>query len=106
MLGERQAAVTRELTKLFEEVRRGSLAELAQAYAQEPPPKGEVVMVIGGSSESGRPIKAMENLEERLVRALEGHSLKEAVGRVAADTGLPRREVYARALELTRGRER
>jgi 16S rRNA (cytidine1402-2'-O)-methyltransferase len=106
VLGERQAAVTRELTKLFEEVRRGSLAELAQAYAREPPPKGEVVMVIGGSSESGRPIKAMENLEERLVRALEGHSLKEAVGRVAADTGLPRREVYARALELTRGRER
>ena len=43
MLGERKAAVTRELTKLFEEVRRGSLAELAEAYAREPPPKGEVV---------------------------------------------------------------
>ena len=51
VLGERQAAVTRELTKLFEEVRRGSLAELAQAYAREPPPKGEVVVVIGGSGE-------------------------------------------------------
>ena len=106
VLGGRQAAVTRELTKLFEEVRRGSLAELAQAYAQEPPPKGEVVVVIGGSSEEGAPAKAMENLDERLVKALEGHSLKEAVGRVAADTGLPRREVYARALELTRRLER
>ncbi len=105
VLGEREAAVTRELTKLFEEVRRGVLAELAEAYAREPPPKGEVVVVIGPPGEGKAPAKAAENLEERLVKALEGHSLKEAVGRVAADTGLPRREVYARALELTRRRK-
>jgi 16S rRNA (cytidine1402-2'-O)-methyltransferase len=106
VLGERKAAVTRELTKLFEEVRRGSLAELAEKYAREPPPKGEVVVVIGAPDQAAVPIKAMENLDERLAKALEGHSLKEAVGRVAADTGLPRREVYARALELTRKGER
>jgi 16S rRNA (cytidine1402-2'-O)-methyltransferase len=106
VLGERQAAVTRELTKLFEEVRRGPLTELAQAYAQEAAPKGEVVVVIAASGEDAAPARLMENLDERLANALEGHSLKEAVGRVAADTGLPRREVYARALELTRRSER
>jgi 16S rRNA (cytidine1402-2'-O)-methyltransferase len=102
VLGRRKAAVARELTKLFEEVRRGTLAELAHAYAQEAAPKGEVVVVIGGPSDEAGLADAMERLEERLAAALQGHSLKEAVGRVAADTGLPRREVYARALELTR----
>jgi 16S rRNA (cytidine1402-2'-O)-methyltransferase len=106
VLGERKTAVARELTKFFEEVRRGTLAELASAYAQEVPPKGEVVVVIGAPRGNESPVKKTENLDERLAKALEGHSLKEAVGRVAADTGLPRREVYARALELTRRRER
>ncbi|MBV9567708.1 MAG: 16S rRNA (cytidine(1402)-2'-O)-methyltransferase [Hyphomicrobiales bacterium] len=102
MLGERKAAVTRELTKLFEEVRRGSLGELAYTYSRAAPPKGEVVVVIGPPGEEDAPAKSMENLDERITKALEGHSLKEAVSRVAADTGLPRREVYARALELTK----
>ena len=102
MLGEREAAVTRELTKLFEEVRRGRLDDLARAYAQEASPKGEIVVVIGPPGEEHAPATAEETLDERLAKALEGHSLKEAVSRVAADTGLPRREVYARALELTR----
>jgi 16S rRNA (cytidine1402-2'-O)-methyltransferase len=102
VLGERKAAVARELTKLFEEVRRGTLAELARAYAQEAPPKGEVVVVIGAPSAEAGPVKALESLDGLLATALQGHSLKEAVGRVTADTGLPRRQVYARALELSR----
>lgn len=101
VLGERKAAVTRELTKLFEEVRRGSLAELARNYTDAGPPKGEVVVVIGAPGEEGAHAKASEKLDEHLAKALDGRSLKEAVGRVAAETGLPRREVYARALELT-----
>ncbi|MBV8425655.1 MAG: 16S rRNA (cytidine(1402)-2'-O)-methyltransferase [Hyphomicrobiales bacterium] len=101
VLGERKAAVTRELTKLFEEVRRGSLAELARNYADAGPPKGEVVVVIGAPGEEGAHAKASEKLDEHLAKALDGRSLKEAVGRVTAETGLPRREVYARALELT-----
>ncbi|MBV9739108.1 MAG: 16S rRNA (cytidine(1402)-2'-O)-methyltransferase, partial [Hyphomicrobiales bacterium] len=101
VLGERKAAVTRELTKLFEEVRRGSLAELARNYTDAGPPKGEVVVVIGAPGEEGVHAKASEKLDEHLAKALDGRSLKEAVGRVAAETGLPRREVYARALELT-----
>jgi 16S rRNA (cytidine1402-2'-O)-methyltransferase len=102
VLGERATAVTRELTKLFEEVRRGTLAELAHAYAQEETPKGEVVVVIAGPGEDMGPAQAGESLDARLAAALQGHSLKEAVARVAADTGLPRRQVYARALELSR----
>ncbi|MFI5011713.1 MAG: 16S rRNA (cytidine(1402)-2'-O)-methyltransferase [Hyphomicrobiales bacterium] len=102
VLGGRKAAVARELTKLFEEVRRGTLAELAHAYAQEATPKGEVVVVIGVPDAEAAPAEAAEGLDERLAAALQGHSLKEAVARVAADTGLPRRQVYARALELKR----
>ena len=104
VLGDRKAAVTRELTKLFEEVRRGTLVELARAYGTGAPPKGEVVVVIGAPGDEIAPAKAMENLDERLAAALQGHSVKEAVSRIAADTGLPRRQVYARALELARPR--
>jgi 16S rRNA (cytidine1402-2'-O)-methyltransferase len=102
ILGERRAAVARELTKLFEEVRRGELSELAQAYAREAPPKGEIVLLIAGRREAAKDHEAAQSLDERLLAALEGRSLKEAVARVAADSGLPRRKVYARALELSR----
>jgi 16S rRNA (cytidine1402-2'-O)-methyltransferase len=102
VLGERQAAVARELTKIFEEVRRGTLSELASAYAQEATPKGEVVVMIGARHEEASEVEAAESLDERLSLALQGHSLKEAVARVTADSGLPRRKVYARALELSR----
>jgi len=101
VLGDRQAAVTRELTKLYEEVRRGSLAELTDSYAREDTPKGEIVVLIGAAGETAKRGTAAEDLDTLIVKALEGHSLKEAVARVAADTGLPRRQVYARALELS-----
>ncbi|SDR06633.1 16S rRNA (cytidine1402-2'-O)-methyltransferase [Rhizobiales bacterium GAS113] len=101
VLGERQAAVTRELTKLYEEVRRGTLSELAQAYAREDTPKGEIVVLIGTAGDQAARKPAADSLDELIAQALQGHSLKEAVARVAADTGLPRRQVYARALELS-----
>lgn len=106
ILGERPAAVARELTKLFEEVRRGTLTELAKAYALEPDPKGEIVLLIGAAAEGAGESKASHNLDEQLMAALaRGHSLKEAVARASANTGLPRRQVYARALELSRERQ-
>jgi 16S rRNA (cytidine1402-2'-O)-methyltransferase len=102
VLGVRRAAVARELTKLFEEVRRGRLPELAQAYAQEASPKGEIVLLIEARPDAAAEAEAAQSLDDKLKSALAGHSLKEAVARVAADSGVPRRKVYARALELSR----
>jgi len=98
--GDRPAAVARELTKRFEEVRRDSLAALAEHYAREEA-RGEVVVVIGPAPEE----RAGEaELEARLREALAaGLSLRDAAATVAEATGLPRKQVYARALAIGRG---
>jgi 16S rRNA (cytidine1402-2'-O)-methyltransferase len=100
LLGPRPAAIARELTKLFEEVRRGPLTELAQHYALHPDVKGEIVLVIGPPGETEAP--AAERLDEALRAAMAGASVKDAAAEVAARYGLRRRDVYARALELKR----
>jgi len=98
VLGPRPAAVARELTKLFEEVRRGSLAELAARYAEEGPPRGELVVVVGPPV--AEPAPEGEALDRQIETALASMSIKDASAAVAAATGLPRRAVYARALTL------
>ena len=100
LLGPRPAAIARELTKLFEEVRRGPLTELAQHYALHPDVRGEIVLVIGPPGETEAP--AAERLDEALRSAMAGASVKDAAAEVAARYGLRRRDVYARALELKR----
>ena len=100
LLGERPAAVARELTKLFEEVRRGTLPELAAYYAAQAGVKGEIVLVIGAPMEGAAP--AAGTLDEALREAMTGASVKDASSEVAARLGLKRRDVYARALELKR----
>lgn len=95
--GTRDTAVCRELTKRFEETRRGALNELAAAYADETPPKGEVVIVIG-PPKVARTTEA--DLDSALAAAMQDNSLKDAASIVAEATGLPRKQVYARALEL------
>jgi 16S rRNA (cytidine1402-2'-O)-methyltransferase len=100
LLGARPAAVARELTKLFEEVRRGSLVELAGHYAAHPDVRGEIAVVIGAPGEEAAP--RPDVLDEALRAALAAASVKDAAAEVAARYGLKRREVYARALELRR----
>jgi 16S rRNA (cytidine1402-2'-O)-methyltransferase len=98
-LGPRSAAVCRELTKTFEEVRRGKLADLAAQFAKAAAPKGEIVLVIAPPGDTARAVSS-EELDARLKRALARGTLKDAVAEVADETGLKRREVYARALAL------
>ncbi len=94
--GDRPAAVCRELTKHFEEVRRGGLAALAVHYGREAA-RGEITVVIGPGRQEA---VSGEDVDAALVRAMGTMSLKDAVEAVTAATGLPRRQVYARALEV------
>lgn len=99
-LGDRPVALARELTKRFEEVRRGLLTDLARDLASEPAPKGEIVLVVG-PPEDQAPVEAAD-MDRLLADALKRLSLKDAVAEVSAATGEPRREVYARALSLSK----
>ncbi len=96
VFGDRPAAVARELTKRFEEVRRDSLPALAAHYAGNAA-RGEVTLVVGPA-----PVEATSELDiDALLRAaLAAGSVKEAVANVTAATGLPRKQVYARALAI------
>lgn len=96
---DREAALCRELTKRFEQIRRAPLAELAETLAAEDPPRGEVVLVIGPPPEG--PATDAETLDAALTDALSRLSLKDAVREAQAATGLPRKMVYARALALS-----
>ncbi|MDP9096795.1 MAG: 16S rRNA (cytidine(1402)-2'-O)-methyltransferase [Pseudomonadota bacterium] len=97
VFGDRDAAVARELTKRFEEVRRGKLTSLAAHYAAEAP-RGEITLLVGPAPAD---LADAEQLDELLRRALETHSVKDAAALVAGATGLPRRAVYTRALALS-----
>src|SRR5690606_4883481 len=98
-LGPREAAVTRELTKLFEEVRRGTLDALSAHYETAPTPKGEITVVVAPPGDT--PAPAAEDVDARIAAALETLSLRDAVDRVAIETGQKRRDVYKRALALS-----
>ena len=101
VLGDRPAAVCRELSKHFEEVRRETLAVLAVHYATQQA-RGEITLVIGPAPEAA---VSDATLDQSLRQALETLSLKDAVDAVTAATGLGRRQVYARALILKSGPE-
>jgi 16S rRNA (cytidine1402-2'-O)-methyltransferase len=101
-LGSREAAVCRELTKLHEEIRRGDLTTLAGDYAEGGETRGEIVIVIAPPPEQD---VADSDIDDMLRQALGRVSVKDAVGEVALATGRARRDVYQRALELTKAQD-
>jgi 16S rRNA (cytidine1402-2'-O)-methyltransferase len=96
VLGDRAVAVTRELTKLHEEVRRGTLKILAAQYGDETPPRGEVTILVGPPQEEATDIARIDAL---LDHALPFMPVKAASEMIALALGIPRKEIYERALE-------
>ncbi|MFN8125506.1 MAG: 16S rRNA (cytidine(1402)-2'-O)-methyltransferase [Candidatus Nanopelagicales bacterium] len=99
--GDRPAVVCRELTKIHEEVVRGSLAELAR-WA-EGDVLGEVTLVVAGAGEGRTPVEDLADQVAALVAL--GHSRRDAVAEVAERTGTPRRAVYQASLDRRPGAE-
>lgn len=100
VLGPRAAAVARELTKLHEETRRDTLPALAAHYQSAGPPKGEAVVVVGPPAGEA----AIADIDAMLSEALDGMSVRDAAAAISTASGRPRREVYARALEIAAAR--
>jgi 16S rRNA (cytidine1402-2'-O)-methyltransferase len=98
-LGDREAAVAREISKLHEECVTGSLHELAQRYA-DTPPRGEIVIVVGPPEEAAA--ASDTDVDAALQAALARLSPSRAAAEVAERLGVPRKRVYARALELAK----
>lgn len=97
ILGPRSAAVARELTKMFEEVRREELSALAAHYSEAGPPKGEIVVLIGPPREAAPDPEALDAF---LKQALESVGVKDAAQQAADRFGVARRDAYQRALAL------
>ncbi len=101
LLGARRAAVTRELTKLHEEVRRDDLCTLARIYMQAPVPKGEITIVVAPPTKTEQDFRKAEGL---LQKAMAHMPLSSAADLVSDALSLPRRAVYERALALRSGK--
>ncbi len=94
ILGNRQASVVREITKKFEETKRGTLYDLIAEFAQEP--KGEIVILV----DRPKPVQETIDLDNMLKNALSTETVKDAAASIAKKTGLPKKQVYQKALEL------
>ncbi len=100
LLGPREAAIARELTKQFEEVRRGTLEHLAAHYARAQAPKGEIVIVVAPPEEAPAASWDEARIDAALGEALAHMGTKEAAARLSTETGLSRRALYRRAITL------
>ncbi len=96
-LGNRDAAVTRELTKMYEEVRRGTLSDLILYYSSKGAPKGEIVVILGHAVAE---VLSTESIEKQLIKALDKMSVRDAAEMVAQATGKPKKTIYTLALKL------
>ena len=100
--GARNAAIARELTKKFEEVRRGTLNDLRDSVAAQPP-KGEIVLLIDRARLS--PVN-QDDIDDQIRSALDKMSVKDAADMVSAATGQPKRKFYQRALAIDKSDDR
>jgi 16S rRNA (cytidine1402-2'-O)-methyltransferase len=99
-LGDRPAALARELTKLHEEVRRGTLSQLLESVRAEPP-RGEIVLVVGGAVHDHRSEAAPAELAHEARRLMsEGAQRRDAIGAVARAAGVPKRRVFDALVEV------
>jgi 16S rRNA (cytidine1402-2'-O)-methyltransferase len=97
IFGDRSGAVARELTKRFETVERGRLGELSDHFLRHAP-RGEITVLIGPPEDTD----PEDDLDQKLRDALARQSVKDAAALISVATGLPRKIVYARALELAK----
>ena len=100
VLGDRPAAIGRELTKTFEEMRTGTLAALAAHYAEAPTPKGEIVICVGPPQERA---EAPADVDRLLVSLAAEMPASKAAAEAARMTGQPKQALYRRLLELRDG---
>ena len=96
-LGDRDASVSREISKAFEETATGPLTALFARYA-DAPPKGEIVVIVGPPGEAPPP--SAEDADAALLEAMARLPVSKAAGEVAKKLGLDRRTLYDRAMEL------
>ncbi|MES2158231.1 MAG: 16S rRNA (cytidine(1402)-2'-O)-methyltransferase [Pseudomonadota bacterium] len=96
-LGNRDAAVSREISKTFEETATGTLLELSARYA-DAPPRGEIVVTVGPPGEA--PPASAEDADAALIEAMTRLPVSKAAGEVAKKLGLDRRTLYDRAMDL------
>lgn len=99
VFGPRLGVVARELTKLHEQLHRAPLDELAELFAQQAAPRGEVVVLVEGASQT-TPVFDDMMLKTMLAEEMRGSSLRDAVKNVTEISGLPRGKIYKLAIEL------
>ncbi|MEQ1756449.1 MAG: 16S rRNA (cytidine(1402)-2'-O)-methyltransferase [Micropepsaceae bacterium] len=104
VLGNRDAVVARELTKMHEEFVRSPLDALIEHYERHPDVKGEIVILVAPPGAQAK-VTDENEIDRRLMEQLKSHPVKDAAAIVAADLGLARRVVYARALSLKKSNE-
>lgn len=98
VLGNREMAVIREITKKFEQVRRGSVSDLIDFYTQNGEPKGELVLVIDRTH--NETTWTEDQIQDLILKTLKTHSPRDTAALVAEQTGQPKKHIYQQVLKL------
>ena len=101
VLGNREMAVVREITKKFEETKSGTFSDLISFYEENAQPKGEIVLVIDRHTDTND----IMNIDELILKTLETSSVKDTAEIVSKITGYPKKEIYKKTLDLKNGKK-